>query len=128
MRANALGLAGFRCGQLVAIGGIARRNIKVERHQVFASVVTNFVFITVLDEKQPSWDEPITATINNSRSSTSDHQEPLVGAAMPILRATFGITGRQDHLRGLRSPVSQNDIESLAETKSLMLHAIAGWS
>ena len=45
---------------------------------------------------------------------------------MPVLRATLGFTGRQDHLRGLRSPVSQNDIESLAEAKSLMLHAIAG--
>jgi len=120
--ATGLALGGFPRRQLIAVTRIAGWNVEVERHQVLVAVVTNFVTVPVLDEKQRSRGETIAAPVDDSDSRTSNHQEPLIGAAMAVLAAAFRFSRRQHHLGRLRSAISQNDVEALAEPKSFMLH------
>jgi hypothetical protein len=42
-----------------------------------------------------------TAAVDDGSSRTSYDQQPLIGAAMAVLRATFGFARHQHHLGGL---------------------------
>src|SRR5204862_5993770 len=56
-------------------------------------------------------------------AGAGEHVQPLIGAAMAIVRIAFGVTGRDHHLGGLRAPVARHDAESLAEAQLLQSHA-----
>src|SRR5699024_3191167 len=53
---------------------------------------------------------------------TRHDEQPLVRAAMAIVRATFAVARRNDHLRGLHLAHVERDTKSLAELQCLVTH------
>src|SRR5205823_4116703 len=109
-------------GQLVAVAPVRGRHVDVEGLQPSAAGIADLVLVAALDEEQRAGLELVPALVHARFAAAGLDVEPLVGAAMAVVRIAFRIAGRKHHLRGLRSRVADRDAKALAEAKPLALH------
>src|SRR4051794_25281172 len=88
-----------------------------------AAIVAHLVLVAFFDEQQGAGHEPMPAAVHPREAAALHHEEPLVRAAVAVVRVALGISRRDDHLRRLGARVAESDPEAAAESKRLLLHA-----
>jgi hypothetical protein len=103
--------------------GVRGRDVDVQRLQRPLAGVSDFVTVATLDqdERSPTQRDPL--AVHNRFSRSADDEQPLVGAAMTVVRPALGRAGLERHLGGLRPPVPERDAEPAAEAKVGVAHA-----
>jgi len=74
------------------------------------------------NEQQRTWSQGSFSSIDDGEADARDDEQPLIAAAMAIVRAAFGIAGGKGHLGGLRAAVAEHDAETFAEAEGFALH------
>ena len=70
-----------------------------------------------LDEREGAGVELMASSAEHGDAGTRENEQPLVGAAMPIVRATLAVARRNDHRGGLTTLVAHRDREAFPETE-----------
>src|SRR3569832_1933886 len=100
-------------------------SVVVERAQQFAARVFDLVPVAVLNEQQTAGSEGIAFAIHAGRAAACHHEQPLVGATVPVVRVALGIAGRDHHFRRLRPRIAEGDAKSLAKSQMFTPHRCA---
>src|SRR4051794_35462426 len=95
--------------QLLAFAGVRRRNVDVQRLQRLATGVADLVAITAFDKQQGAGTQGMLLTVDDGHAFTRDDKQPLVSAAMAVVRPAFVVAGCERHLRRLGPIVAQHD-------------------
>jgi hypothetical protein len=90
----------------------------IERAKRGSSARLDLVSLAARNEDQRARHELVAAALDNGVTATGDNVKPLVGAAMAIARISLLISGRDDHLRGLRAAVAANHAECFFEPQT----------
>src|SRR5207244_6305445 len=76
----------------------------------------------MFDEQKRAGAQRITFAVDGRGAAAGDDVQPLVAAAMAVVRAALAVARLEHHLRGLSVAVAQCDAKPFAKTQVLALH------
>ena len=62
------------------------------------------------------WRKRLTPALHDGHTGSRDDIQPLITAAMAVVRSALAFAGGQDHFSRLRMRIAKRDVEPLAES------------
>jgi hypothetical protein len=112
--------------QLLAIAPVCGWDVDVHRLERRPASVTDLMGITLLDEQEGAFAKRFPSSVDDPRAATGHDEQPLIGAAMTVIRSALTIPWRNDHLRGLSTRIADGDAKSLPKAKLFLTHGAIG--
>src|SRR4029078_3415550 len=92
--------------QFITTFRICGRRVKVQRAQQCTAGILDLMLLAMLDQHERAGTDLVPLAVDERSAAAGNDVEPLIGAAMPVLRAALRISGWNDHLSRLRPRVS----------------------
>src|SRR6185437_6281402 len=109
--------------KLLAGSVVGRRHVEVDGPERRTAGVADLVPVALLDEEQRAGCQREPPPVHERLALAVHHVEPLVGAAMAIVRPALALSGSDDHGGRLRARVAERHAGSGPEAQGLALHA-----
>ncbi len=112
----------FPCPQFISARGVRGRYVDIQCLKRCAPGVADLVRLSPFDQKQSPRLEPMTFSGHDRLPRSRFNEQPLIAAAMTVIRAAFLITRRDHHLGRLGPAVADHHLKIIFECQIFFSH------